>query len=135
MQDDSNPSTAPASSEFPTTPPNDSLPLMAPHSVITLPVAGRASSPPTPRVHLTPALTESDKSPLTVALDELISYSQGSDCTRLNLTGRRLLQVKETTDQIDRLVRAAASQSTPVPEEFGVSAQSRPNDRESGLAA
>jgi hypothetical protein len=98
-------------------------------------VAKRASSLPARRIRLTPSQTEPDQSPLSVALDELISYSQGSDCTRLNLTGRRLLQVKETTDQIDRLVRAAASQSPLVQEELGVPDQFRPNDGESGLAA
>jgi hypothetical protein len=41
----------------------------------------------------------------------MIAYSQGSDYTRLNLTGGKVLDVKETTDVIDRLVRAAASQS------------------------
>jgi hypothetical protein len=108
---------------------------MAQDSVVTLPVARRASPLATRRVRLTPAGTEPHQSQLSVTLDELISYSQGANCTRLSLTGRGLLEVKETTDQIDRLVRAAASQSTLVQEEFGVPDQFRPNDGASGLAA
>ena len=40
---------------------------------------------------------------------EMIAYSQGLGHTRLHLTGRRTLDVKETTQQIDLLLRAAAS--------------------------
>jgi hypothetical protein len=59
---------------------------------------------------LTPARAAPLQSPVIVAIDELIAYSQGSNFTRLNLTGRKVLDVKETTDEIDRLVRAATSQ-------------------------
>jgi len=38
---------------------------------------------------------------------ELIAYSQAMEHTRLHLTGRRTLEVKETTQEIDRLVRDA----------------------------
>jgi hypothetical protein len=39
---------------------------------------------------------------------ELIAYSQDLGRTRLHLTGRRTLEVKETTQDIDLLVRTAA---------------------------
>jgi hypothetical protein len=48
-----------------------------------------------------------------VAINEFIAYAQNSGFTRLNLTGGKILEVKETTDQIDRLVRAASSQPNP----------------------
>jgi hypothetical protein len=51
----------------------------------------------------------------------MIAYSQGSDFTRLNLTGGKVLDVKETTDVIDRLVRAAAAQGNLLPGEITVS--------------
>jgi hypothetical protein len=63
------------------------------------------------RISLTPARTELAQSPVSVLVSEMIAYSQGSDFTRLNLTGGKVLDVKETTDVIDRLVRAAAAQS------------------------
>jgi hypothetical protein len=108
---------------------------MAQDSVVTFPVARPALPLATSRIRLTPAGTEPHQSPLSVTLDELISYSQGANCTRLSLTGRRVLEVKETTDQIDRLVRAAASRSTFIQEEHDVLDQFRPKDGESGLAA
>jgi hypothetical protein len=46
-------------------------------------------------------------------LSELVAYCSDGTQTRLNLTGRKVLHVKETTDQIDRLVRAAASPTCP----------------------
>ena len=45
---------------------------------------------------------------MTLPAFELIAYSQGLQHTRLHLIGRRTLDVKETTQEIDRLVRAAA---------------------------
>jgi hypothetical protein len=45
---------------------------------------------------------------LSLPAFELIAYSQGMDHTRLQLTGRRTLEVKETTQEIDLLVRVAA---------------------------
>ena len=62
-------------------------------------------------ISLTPARAELAQSPVSVLVSEMIAYSQGSDFTRLNLTGGKVLDVKETTDVIDRLVRAAASPS------------------------
>jgi hypothetical protein len=45
----------------------------------------------------------------SVAFSELIAYADQSDRTRLNLTGRRIVEVAETTAQIDLLVRSAAT--------------------------
>ena len=45
---------------------------------------------------------------MTLPAFELIAYSQGLEHTRLHLIGRRTLDVKETTQEIDRLVRSAA---------------------------
>ena len=53
-----------------------------------------------------------------VRLNELIAYSQNLGFTRLTLTGGKTIDVKETTDQIDRLVRAAASQFNSDSDEF-----------------
>ena len=40
---------------------------------------------------------------------QMITYHQQPGFTQLRLTGRKVLEVKESTDQIDRLVRSAAS--------------------------
>ena len=40
---------------------------------------------------------------------EMIAYDQELGFTRLRLTGNKVLEVKEGTDQIDRLIRGAAS--------------------------
>ncbi|MGD0614727.1 MAG: hypothetical protein ABSA69_04695 [Verrucomicrobiota bacterium] len=40
---------------------------------------------------------------------QLITYSQRDNFTQLTLTGGRVLEVKESTDQIDRLVRIATA--------------------------
>jgi hypothetical protein len=45
----------------------------------------------------------------SVALSELIAYAEQPGRTRLNLTGNRVVEVTETTAQIDLLVRSAAS--------------------------
>jgi hypothetical protein len=41
-------------------------------------------------------------------LSELIAYSGHAGYTRLNLVGRKVLDVRETTAEIDRLVREAS---------------------------
>jgi hypothetical protein len=66
----------------------------------------------TPSIALTVASQEPGQQPRPVSmlLSELVAYCSDGTQTRLNLTGRKVLLVKETTDQIDRLVRAAASQ-------------------------
>lgn len=40
---------------------------------------------------------------------QMIAYDQEMGFTRLRLTGNKVLEVKEGTDQIDRLIRSAAS--------------------------
>jgi hypothetical protein len=45
---------------------------------------------------------------VTVPVLQLIAYEQQTGCTRLLLVGRKSVQVKENTDQIDRLVRVAS---------------------------
>jgi hypothetical protein len=40
---------------------------------------------------------------------QLITYAQQTGFTRLRLTGNKVLDVKEGTDQIDRLIRGASS--------------------------
>ena len=64
-------------------------------------------------IHLTPVRSETGQSPLSfgVALSELIAYSEDSHRTRINLTGRRSVNVQETVQQIDGLVRIAATQN------------------------
>ena len=66
----------------------------------------------TPKVALTVAPGESGQQPQPVSmrLSELIAYASDGMHTCLTLAGRKVLRVTETTDQIDRLVRAAASQ-------------------------
>jgi hypothetical protein len=65
------------------------------------------------RVTLVRSESGQDPAKLTIhlTLGELIAYSQDYNFTRLNLTGGKVLEVKETTDEIDRLVRAAAAQT------------------------
>lgn len=64
-----------------------------------------------PRIGLTLTLAESGQAIVQVGVTELIAYSQNTGFTRLNLTGGKVLDVKETTDQIDRLVRSAANRN------------------------
>ena len=48
-----------------------------------------------------------------VPASRLLAYDQQMGFTRLKLTGGTVLDVKQSTDQIDRLVRAAASKGNP----------------------
>lgn len=61
-----------------------------------------------PCIRLTPA-TEPGAIGITIVISQLISYSQEVGYTRLRLTGGKTLDVKETTDRIDHLVRRASS--------------------------
>ena len=61
-----------------------------------------------PSVRLTPA-TELGPTGINVLVSQMISYSQEAGFTRLRLTGRKTLDVKETTDRIDDLVRRASA--------------------------
>jgi hypothetical protein len=67
-----------------------------------------ANQIPLPAVHLTPVDAASEDG-IDVAVSELIAYSQQRTFTRLRLIGRKTLDVKETTDRIDRLIRRASS--------------------------
>ncbi|HXT10607.1 MAG TPA: hypothetical protein VN873_03520 [Candidatus Angelobacter sp.] len=59
-----------------------------------------------PSVHLTP-VEINELNDGTVLISQLIAYAQNNGFTRLRLTGGRMLDVKETTDRIDFLVRRA----------------------------
>lgn len=61
----------------------------------------------TPRISL--ILTQAESGQVQVSIAEFIAYSQNTGFTRLKLTGGKVLDVKETTDQIDRLVRLASA--------------------------
>ena len=79
----------------------------------TVPSSDEGQAPPafaTPRISLTLTRAESGGMMVKVSLTEFIAYSQNSGFTRLNLTGGKVVDVKETTDQIDRLVRLASAQ-------------------------
>ena len=52
-------------------------------------------------------------STISVSASRLLAYDQQMGFTRLKLTGGTVLDVREGTDQIDRLVRAAASKGNP----------------------
>jgi hypothetical protein len=62
-----------------------------------------------PSVRLTP-VAEMGPTGINVLISQMISYSQESGFTRLWLTGRKTLDVKETTDRIDDLVRRASAE-------------------------
>jgi hypothetical protein len=59
-----------------------------------------------PSVRLTPVeITGSGD--VSITISQLIAYRQNEGFTRLQLTGGKMLDVKETTDRIDYLVRCA----------------------------
>jgi hypothetical protein len=71
----------------------------------------KASQPPAmPRISLTLMQADSGEMIVKVGVTEFIAYSQNTGFTRLNLTGGKVVDVKETTDQIDRMVRTASAQ-------------------------
>ncbi len=63
-----------------------------------------------PSIRLTPA-AEAGQIGIIIVISQMISYSQEVGYTRLRLTGGKTLDVKETTDRIDHLVRRASSLS------------------------
>jgi len=63
-----------------------------------------------PRISLTLMQADSGEMIVKVGVTEFIAYSQNTGFTRLNLTGGKVVDVKETTDQIDRMVRTASAQ-------------------------
>src|ERR1700677_2381771 len=62
-----------------------------------------------PKIHLTLKQGAQGQLVVGVSINEFIAYSQNTGFTRLNLIGGKVLEVQETTDQIDRLMRAASS--------------------------
>jgi hypothetical protein len=59
-----------------------------------------------PSVRLTPA-SGVDAGDISITISRLIAYTQNEGYTRLHLTGGKMVDVKETTDRIDFLVRRA----------------------------
>jgi len=59
-------------------------------------------------IRLTP-LEPTEEGAISVILSQLIAYAQEQGFTRLKLTGGKTLDVQETTDHIDSLVRTAAA--------------------------
>ena len=84
--------------------------LMARKSVKSLAEDNPSRPSATPKIHLTLMQGQQGQLVVGVSISEFIAYSQNAGFTRLNLTGGKVLEVKESTDQIDRLVRAASSQ-------------------------
>ena len=70
-------------------------------------------APLTSRISLTPVepVVAQGRNSIEVALADLITYSKNGNHTRLKLKGGLILDVKETTDQIDRLAREASSRT------------------------
>jgi len=62
-----------------------------------------------PNIHLTPA--SKGISEVAVPVSKMICYSQETGFTRLRLTGGQTLDVKESTECIDLLVRQATSRT------------------------
>jgi hypothetical protein len=73
--------------------------------------ASKTSRPSSaPKIHLTLSQSHTGQLAVGVSLTEFIAYSSAPGFTRLRLTGGKELEVKETTDQIDRLVREVSRQ-------------------------
>lgn len=62
---------------------------------------------PIPIVWLTPV--QPGPREIAIEISRLITYAQERDFNRVRLTGGKTVDVKETTDHIDRLVRSAAT--------------------------
>jgi hypothetical protein len=58
-------------------------------------------------IRLTPAWPEGVET-FVLATSQLIAYTAIDGVTQLWVTGRKVLEVAESTDEIDRLVRSAA---------------------------
>jgi hypothetical protein len=61
-----------------------------------------------PSIHLTPVEINGANDGI-ILVSQLIAYAQNDGFTRLRLTGGRMLDVRETTDHIDSLVRRACA--------------------------
>jgi hypothetical protein len=73
----------------------------------------RSSDEPNISLTLARATEGNPGGTIRVPASQLIAYSEQTGFTRLKLAGGKVLDVREGTDQIDRLVRAAASQADP----------------------
>lgn len=64
-----------------------------------------------PTISLTPVRVAEGNPPVAIRVltSQLITYNQQNGFTRLRLTSGRVLEVKESTDEIDRRVRGATS--------------------------
>jgi hypothetical protein len=64
-----------------------------------------------PSISLTPIRAAESNAPdsIKIVVSRLLAYDQRDSFTRLKLTGGQAIDVKESTEQIDRLVRAASS--------------------------
>jgi hypothetical protein len=64
-----------------------------------------------PSISLTPIRAAASNAPGTIKIvvSRLLAYDQRDGFTRLKLTGGQAIDVKESTEQIDLLVRAASS--------------------------
>jgi len=62
----------------------------------------------TRRIRLT-AIHPEGEATVMVTASHLLTYAENPGFTRLRLRGGRTLEVRETTDHIDRLIRAAAN--------------------------
>ena len=82
-------------------------------TIIMLDKTRRSSHEPNIRLTLARATEGSPGGTIRIPASQLIAYDQQTGHTRLKLTGGKVLDVRESTDQIDRLVRAAASQGNP----------------------
>jgi hypothetical protein len=62
-------------------------------------------------IALTLVMDETGRPSVAIQVEpkQMIAYDQNMGFTRLRLTGKKVLEVKESTDQIDRLIREAAS--------------------------
>ena len=70
-------------------------------------------SKPNVRLTLAKATEGNASGSVSIPASKLLAYYQQMGFTRLKLIGGIILEVKETTDQIDRLVRAAAAYHSP----------------------
>jgi hypothetical protein len=61
------------------------------------------------KITLTAVADQTGEPAVALKPQDLIAYDQQSGFTRLWLRGRKQLDVEESTDEIDRQVRAAAS--------------------------
>jgi len=75
----------------------------------SVPTAGPSLSPAVPTIVLTLTQAEGHQR-LCVKVSELITYSENQNRTELRLTNRRRVEVRESTGQIDQLVRRASAQ-------------------------